>query len=70
MAGALSRRYEILVLLDSRLLGFEYVKELHAFDSDFSTIYNACESGVFNKFFRQEGYLFRENKLCVPKCSL
>ena len=70
VADALSRRYVLLSTLDAKLLGFEYIKDLYANDSDFGNVFNACEKVAFGKFFRHNGYLFRENKLCVPKCSL
>jgi hypothetical protein len=38
VADALSRRYALLSMLDTKLLGFEYIKDLHVQDSDF-----ACE---------------------------
>jgi hypothetical protein len=48
----------------------EYIKDLYAQDSDFGDVFNACEKVAFGKFYRHEGFLFRENKLCVPICSL
>ena len=36
MANALSRRYVVLNTMNTRLLGFEYVKELYVNDSDLS----------------------------------
>ncbi|XP_057990624.1 uncharacterized protein LOC131173000 [Hevea brasiliensis] len=70
VADALSRRYNLLTTLDSKLLGFEYVKELYEHDDDFAAIFHACEKSVFQKYFRHDGYLFKENRLCVPKSSL
>uniref|UniRef100_A0A2N9H7P3 Cupin type-1 domain-containing protein n=1 Tax=Fagus sylvatica TaxID=28930 RepID=A0A2N9H7P3_FAGSY len=30
----------------------------------------ACEKAAFGKFYRLDGYLFRENRLCVPNSSM
>ena len=70
VANALSRRYVLISTLNAKLLGFEHIKELYADDHDFSVEYQACEKTVVGKYFRHDGYLFRENKLCVPNCSL
>ena len=70
MADALSRRYALVSTLNTKLLGFEYVKELYANDDDFASMYGACEKVAFGKFYRLDGYLFRENRLCVPNGSM
>ncbi|KAI9154535.1 hypothetical protein LWI28_027647 [Acer negundo] len=70
VADALSRRYVLLSTLDARMLGFDYVKELYVEDSDFGNVFNACEKVAFGKFYRHDGFLFRETKLCVPNSSL
>ena len=70
VVDALSRRYVLLSILDTKLLGFEYIKDLYAQDSDFDDVFNACEKVPFGKFCRREGFLFREKKLCVFMCSL
>ncbi|XP_022869131.1 uncharacterized protein LOC111388607 [Olea europaea var. sylvestris] len=54
----------------AELLGFEYVKKMHAIDSAFFNIYKSCDKGAMDIFFRHDGYLFRANKLCVAKCSM
>jgi len=41
------------------------VKELYDNDSDFAEIYNACGHSIFGKFYLMDGYLFKENRLCV-----
>jgi hypothetical protein len=56
--------------MNTRLLGFEYVKELYDNDSDFSEIYNACGNSASCKFYLMDGYLFKENRLCVLASSL
>ena len=70
VADALSRRHVLLSTLHSRLFGLEFIKDLYAEDDDFKNVFEACKSGSFNKFYVNDGFLFKENKLCVPKCSL
>ena len=38
-------------------------------DDNFGEIFRNCEKFSKYGFYRYEGYLFKENKLCVPKCS-
>ena len=59
VADALSRRYALITLMDSKLLGFEFIKYLYMSDVDFG-----------EKYFQHDGYLFREGKLCVPQGSV
>ncbi|KAH9657916.1 Endonuclease [Citrus sinensis] len=70
VADALSRRYALISTLNAKLLGFEYIKELYVNDPDFANVFNACEKVAFGKFYRHDGLLFRENKLCAPHSSL
>ncbi|KAF7800936.1 Transposon Ty3-G Gag-Pol polyprotein [Senna tora] len=68
VADALSRRYALISMLSSKLLGFELLKELYAHDSDFVDLYHACEHAAFNKFYRHDGFLFKNKQLCTPVC--
>jgi hypothetical protein len=70
VADALSRRYVLLTSMSAKMLGFEYVKDLYADDADFSNVYMACDKAAFGKFYKHDGYLFKESKLCVPSCSM
>ncbi|KAF7826900.1 Transposon Ty3-G Gag-Pol polyprotein [Senna tora] len=70
VADALSRRYALVSTLSAKFLGFEHLKELYMNDPDFGNVFCECENRPFDKFYRHDGYLFRENKLCVPKCSM
>jgi len=69
-ADVLSRRYAFVSTLNAKLLEFDYVKELCANDDDFASVYGACEKAGFRKFYRLDGYLFKENRLCVPNSSM
>ncbi|KAG8490986.1 hypothetical protein CXB51_014129 [Gossypium anomalum] len=66
VADALSRRYTLLSYLDSKILGFTLLKDSYTDDSDFGEIFAACENGTFENFYRYEGFLFKEGKLCIP----
>nr|KYP31454.1 Transposon Ty3-I Gag-Pol polyprotein [Cajanus cajan] len=70
VADALSRRHILLSTLETKLLGFESLKEMYASDETFGEIYAACEKLSQYGYFKHNGFLFKENKLCVPTCSI
>ena len=70
VADALLRRYSLLTLFDTKLIGFELVKELYSNYLDFSHIYSSCGLVVQDKFYILDGFLFYLNKLCIPNCSI
>ena len=70
VADALSRRYVLLNSLETKLLGFEHIKTLYATNADFKDIYASCEKFGRGKYFKNDGFIFFENRLCVPNSSL
>ena len=70
VADALSRRYVLLNTFETKLLGFEHIKTLYATDADFKDIYASCEKFGRGKYFKNDDFLFFENRLCVPNSSL
>ncbi|KAL1536694.1 hypothetical protein AAHA92_29300 [Salvia divinorum] len=70
VSEAMCARKHVLTICVSKFVGFEFIKDLYVHDYDFSSIYEACEKGVFDKYYRLDGYLYRENRLCIPSCSL
>uniref|UniRef100_A0A2N9EGL5 RNA-directed DNA polymerase n=1 Tax=Fagus sylvatica TaxID=28930 RepID=A0A2N9EGL5_FAGSY len=70
VADALSRRHSLLSTMEVQVLGFEVLKELYKNDPDFGNVWESCSKGSFNHFLVQEGFLFKNNKLCIPQCSL
>lgn len=70
VADALSRRYALLTSLQTKLLGFEHIKDLYANDFDFGQVWDSCSKHAFGDYYKHEGFLFRKDKLCVPVCSL
>ncbi|XP_074567158.1 uncharacterized protein LOC141823840 [Curcuma longa] len=47
VVDALSRRYALLSALDTKLLGFEYIKDAYANDVDFYEVFQACDKVAF-----------------------
>ena len=70
MVDALSRRHALLSMLQTKLFGLESLKEMYKDDVDFAEIFTACEKFSENGYYRHNGFLFKVNKLCVPKCSI
>ena len=71
VADALSRRHSLLTTLDAKVLGFAYIKDLYANDDDFGDVYKTCvEKGAAEKFYLYDGFLFKVDKVCIPRCSL
>jgi uncharacterized protein YbbC (DUF1343 family) len=68
--NALLQMYVLLNTINTKLLRFEYIKELYPDDNDFGTIYVECRVSAKDNFFRHNGFLFKENKLCVSNCSM
>ena len=70
VADALSRKALILNVCDSKFFGLEFIKDLYSKDSDFATIWQASEFEPFQKYFRKNGFLFKDDRLCIPHCAL
>ncbi|GKV20583.1 hypothetical protein SLEP1_g30682 [Rubroshorea leprosula] len=70
VADALSHRHALLTSLQMKVTGFEVIKELYEDDPDFSNIWQATSNQAFQQYHRQQDYLFKGNRLCVPRCSL
>ncbi|KAJ9536696.1 hypothetical protein OSB04_un000081 [Centaurea solstitialis] len=66
VADALSRRAYLLAMVDTRVIGFEHIKGLYESDNDFAQEFKAPT----RNFTLQDGFLFKGNKLCIPKCGV
>ena len=70
MVDALSRRHALLSTLETKIFGLETLREMYLHDAEFFEIYVACENVSQNGYYRYNRYLFKEKRLCVPKCSI
>ncbi|RVW93306.1 Transposon Ty3-I Gag-Pol polyprotein [Vitis vinifera] len=52
------------------VIKYKQGKENIVVDALSRSVYGACEKATFGKFYRLDGYLFRENRLCVPNSSM
>ncbi|XP_073107019.1 uncharacterized protein [Elaeis guineensis] len=65
VADALSRRYALISLLNAKLMGFELIMDQYKGDPNFANIYEECEKGDVNGYYRHDGYLFKSGWLCI-----
>ena len=71
VADALSRRYVLITALQSKLLGFELIKEQYTLDEDFQVIAGRCAGGeVVDGYYMVDGFLYKGSKLCIPTGSI
>ena len=71
IVDALSRRYTLLTQLDYKIFGLDTIKAQYANDDDFKEVLLHCKDGkAWNKFFVNDGFVFRANKLCIPASSV
>jgi len=64
---ALSTSYLLLYTLETKVLGFDYVKELSAKDEDFKEILEKCSKHAHDLFHLENGFLFKRAQLCILK---
>ena len=69
VANALSRRHNLFSKLGVKILGFDHISELYEQDSKFSSIFASCQKKAQGGFYVSQGYLFKEEKFCVPQGS-
>ena len=58
MADALSRRYVLLSTLETKVLGFKFIKDLYATDPDFKEFFRKCSKAAYGKYYQVSNFLF------------
>jgi len=68
---ALSRRVSLLVSLQSKIIGFDFLKDLYKKDEDFGDIWEKClMKQLAQDYHIMQDFLFKGNRLCLPRTSL
>ncbi|RDX96811.1 hypothetical protein CR513_20497, partial [Mucuna pruriens] len=70
VANALSRRYTLIAMLETKMLGIDCIKELCEKNIDFSEPFAMWVHAAFHDYYRHDGFLFNGKKLCVPISSI
>jgi hypothetical protein len=76
VVDALSRKCFLMQEFRVKTLGFDNLKEMYRDDPDFKEAYEASENPIlrdrsqWTEYMIQNGLLFRENQLCILKCSM
>ena len=63
---ALSRKVQLLVTLQSEIIGFDFLKKWYQKDDDFEEIWKSVRKTIVKHYHIMDGFLFNENRLCVP----
>lgn len=56
----------MITTMESKVLGFEFIIDLYEEDPDLSGSYKECGKGIHGLFYKNDGFLFREKRLCIP----
>ena len=73
VADALSRKNHLLSIISPQIIGLDKIKEIYDSCKDFKKIYNELLIGnsLNHKDFQiHDGYLFKDNRLCIPSASI
>ncbi|WVZ71795.1 LOW QUALITY PROTEIN: hypothetical protein U9M48_020334 [Paspalum notatum var. saurae] len=72
VADALSRRGCLLISFEAELPGMEQINNLYENDDDFGQVWFKHLQGqpLGEEYVVQDGYLFKNDRLCIPKSSL
>ena len=72
-ADALSRRVSLLSIMSVKVTGFERLKDDYESCPDFGELYISLSNiprPILDDYTLQDGYLFKANKLCIPRSSV
>ena len=70
---ALSRRVSLISIMSVKVIGFERLKDDYESCPDFGELYTCLSNApqpILDDYTLQDGYLFKANKLCIPRSSV
>ncbi|XP_056853173.1 uncharacterized protein LOC130502399, partial [Raphanus sativus] len=70
VADALSRRHTLISTMEAKIMGFEYIKDSYVTDPYFQEVFRKTTKRAAGPYYQQEGFLFKEKKLCIPQGSM
>ena len=73
VADTLNRRLTLLSVMSTKVIGFKKLQEEYESCSDFGEMYTTLRIEhlqVVDDFILRDGYLFKANKLCIPRTSV
>ncbi|KAG7567857.1 Reverse transcriptase domain [Arabidopsis thaliana x Arabidopsis arenosa] len=70
VADALSRRYALIATMEAKVMGFEHIKEMYKDDPELGECYKDHGKGLYQAFYLQDGFLFKDKRLCIPQGSM
>ena len=72
-ADALSGMVSLLSIMSVKVTGFERLKDDYESCLDYGELYTSLSNAprpILDDYTLQEGYLFKANKLCIPRFSM
>jgi len=69
VVDALYPKQLLISILGAQILEFDNIIELYSQDLEFSSIYTKSQHKLQGGYYVNQGYLFREGKLCIPHGS-
>lgn len=66
----MSRRHSLLTTLHVSVSGFSSFADLYSTDPYFGPIWTAITAAAPTPYVLHDGFIFLDNRLCIPECSL
>ncbi|KAF8048922.1 hypothetical protein N665_2351s0001 [Sinapis alba] len=70
VADALSRRHALIATIEAKVMGFKHIKYQYGGNPDFGQTYQQCKKGSIGHYYRQDEFLFKDKRLCIPQGSM